>query len=339
MLDVLQVAEDELPALDDVIVASRTVHLPLSWDDPATREAIERYMRSVRDDAPWCPWNIEFIRRINGLESVDDVRRIVFDAEYLVLGLGDVYLGAPVAVPVDPRHRLVTTKYNPARTWTPENAVGIGGAYLCVYGMEGPGGYQFVGRTVPVWSRYGEGREFRPRHTVAAAVLRPDPLASGRVRTRCSTCGPRRAPGASSSTSTTACSAAPSTTRCSAREPTASRRSAVGANKPFDAERAAWEQAGEFARVESAASRLGRTAPGGRARWAAPGPCGRRRGRRRTRVCGDSTSRKATWSRRCTALVSMEAMKLETTVPRAGWRNRQPACCVAKGRSWRRGRP
>ncbi|MDQ1709533.1 MAG: urea carboxylase, partial [Frankiaceae bacterium] len=38
-----------------------------------------------------------------------------------------------------------------ARTWTPENAVGIGGVYLCVYGMEGPGGYQLVGRTVPVW--------------------------------------------------------------------------------------------------------------------------------------------------------------------------------------------
>ena len=50
------------------------------------------------------------------------------------------------------RHRLVTTKYNPARTWTPENAVGIGGAYLCVYGMEGPGGYQFVGRTTQVWN-------------------------------------------------------------------------------------------------------------------------------------------------------------------------------------------
>ncbi|MDT7658069.1 MAG: urea carboxylase, partial [Pseudonocardiales bacterium] len=42
-------------------------------------------------------------------------------------------------------------KYNPARTWTPQNAVGIGGIYLCVYGMEGPGGYQLVGRTVPVW--------------------------------------------------------------------------------------------------------------------------------------------------------------------------------------------
>jgi urea carboxylase len=71
-----------------------------------------------------------------------------------------VYLGAPVATPLDPRHRLVTTKYNPARTWTPENAVGIGGAYLCVYGMEGPGGYQFVGRTVQMWNRYRQTADF-----------------------------------------------------------------------------------------------------------------------------------------------------------------------------------
>jgi urea carboxylase len=157
MLGLLRELEPTLPATADLEVTSRIVRLPLSWDDPATRDAIDRYMRVVRDDAPWCPWNIEFIRRVNGLASVDDVQRIVFDASYLVLGLGDVYLGAPVAVPVDPRHRLVTTKYNPARTWTPENAVGIGGAYLCIYGMEGPGGYQFVGRTVPVWSRYGHG--------------------------------------------------------------------------------------------------------------------------------------------------------------------------------------
>ncbi|MCX6469767.1 MAG: 5-oxoprolinase/urea amidolyase family protein [Corynebacteriales bacterium] len=152
VLEWLRECEAELPSVTDLVVESRTVHLPLSWDDPATREATERYIHGVRADAPWCPWNIEFIRRMNGLPSVDDVHRVVFDAEYLVLGLGDVYLGAPVAVPTDPRHRLVTTKYNPARTWTPENAVGIGGAYLCVYGMEGPGGYQFVGRTTQVWN-------------------------------------------------------------------------------------------------------------------------------------------------------------------------------------------
>jgi urea carboxylase len=134
--------------------------LPLSWDDPSTQLAIDKYVQSVRRDAPWCPSNIEFIRRINGLDSVQQVRDIVFGASYLVMGLGDVYLGAPVATPLDPRHRLVTTKYNPARTWTPENAVGIGGSYLCVYGMEGPGGYQFVGRTVQMWNRFRRTADF-----------------------------------------------------------------------------------------------------------------------------------------------------------------------------------
>jgi urea carboxylase len=153
-------AEQALPDPDHLVVPSRTVYLPLSWDDPATRKAIDIYMRTVNKNAPWCPSNLEFIRRVNGLDSIDDVHRIVFGAEYLVLGLGDVYLGAPVATPVDPRHRLVTTKYNPARTWTPENAVGIGGAYMCVYGMEGPGGYQFVGRTVQVWNSWRATADF-----------------------------------------------------------------------------------------------------------------------------------------------------------------------------------
>jgi len=161
LLDVLTRAETELPSVDAIDVPTRIVHLPLSWDDPATRLAIEKYTQIVRKDAPWTPSNIEFIRRINGLADASAVKDIVFGARYLVLGLGDVYLGAPVATPLDPRHRLVTTKYNPARTWTPENAVGIGGAYLCIYGMEGPGGYQFVGRTVQVYNRFKATRYFQ----------------------------------------------------------------------------------------------------------------------------------------------------------------------------------
>jgi urea carboxylase len=160
LLDYLTTAESNLPSIDELTVPTRIVHLPLSWDDDSTQLAIDKYIQSVRADAPWCPSNIEFIRRINGLDSVESVREIVFAASYLVLGLGDVYLGAPVATPIDPRHRLVTTKYNPARTWTPENAVGIGGAYMCIYGMEGPGGYQFVGRTVPIWNRYRQTADF-----------------------------------------------------------------------------------------------------------------------------------------------------------------------------------
>jgi urea carboxylase len=161
LLDILAAGETRLASIDELQIATRIVNLPLSWDDESTQIAIAKYMQSVRADAPWCPSNIEFIRRVNGLAGVEDVKRIVFEASYLVLGLGDVYLGAPVTTPLDPRHRLVTTKYNPARTWTPENAVGIGGAYLCVYGMEGPGGYQFVGRTCQMWNTYKVTREFR----------------------------------------------------------------------------------------------------------------------------------------------------------------------------------
>ncbi len=150
-----------LPSVTDMVVASRIVHLPLAWNDSQTRLAIQKYETTVRPGAPWCPSNIDFIRRINDLDDADAVHDLVFKASYMVLGLGDVYLGAPVATPIDPRHRLVTTKYNPARTWTPENAVGIGGAYLCVYGMEGPGGYQFVGRTVQMWNRYRQTASFR----------------------------------------------------------------------------------------------------------------------------------------------------------------------------------
>ncbi|GAA1995427.1 5-oxoprolinase/urea amidolyase family protein [Nakamurella flavida] len=145
----------------------REVTLPIAFDHPGAHEAMARYQASVNPTAPWCPDNVEFIRRINDLGERDEVFDVMIAATYLVVGLGDVYLGAPVAVPLDPRHRLVTTKYNPARTWTPQNAVGIGGIYLCVYGMEGPGGYQLVGRTVPVWRLAEEtdtaaGTEARP---------------------------------------------------------------------------------------------------------------------------------------------------------------------------------
>jgi len=154
LLDTVAGLWDAVCSAQDLRVPSRIVHLPLSWDDPACQLAIDKYMTTVRKDAPWCPSNLEFIRRINDLPNLDEVHRTVFEASYLVMGLGDVYLGAPVATPLDPRHRLVTTKYNPARTWTAENSVGIGGAYMCVYGMEGPGGYQFVGRTLQMWNRY-----------------------------------------------------------------------------------------------------------------------------------------------------------------------------------------
>ena len=70
VVDLLQTYENNLPPVEEMEFSSRIVHLPLSWDDPSTQLAILKYMQIVREDAPWCPSNIEFICRINGLESV-----------------------------------------------------------------------------------------------------------------------------------------------------------------------------------------------------------------------------------------------------------------------------
>jgi urea carboxylase len=162
LVEVLVQAEKDLPSIESLEVPTRIVRMPLAYDESGIRLTIEKYQQSVRPQAPWLPSNIEFIRRMNGLDSVEQVRETVYSASYLVLGLGDVYLGAPCAVPVDPRHRFVTTKYNPARTFTVENVVGIGGVYMCVYGMEGPGGYQLVGRTAQIWNTHRRTAEFQP---------------------------------------------------------------------------------------------------------------------------------------------------------------------------------
>lgn len=160
LVDALLGIEQSLPAVGEMKVATRILRLPLAFEDEATLDAVARYRQSVRDTAPWLPNNVEFIRRINGLDSVEQVRDIIYDASYMVLGLGDVYLGAPCAVPVDPRHRLLTSKYNPARTYTAEGTVGIGGVYMCIYGMDSPGGYQLVGRTLPIWNKFIKNRTF-----------------------------------------------------------------------------------------------------------------------------------------------------------------------------------
>jgi urea carboxylase len=152
--------EETLPDVADLKVATRVVHLPIAFEDSATLGAIQRYRETVRADAPWLPSNMEFLRRINGLGTTAEVQEIIRTARYMVLGLGDVYLGAPCAVPVDPRHRLLSSKYNPARTFTAEGTVGIGGMYMCIYGMDSPGGYQLVGRTLPIWNKFLKNAQF-----------------------------------------------------------------------------------------------------------------------------------------------------------------------------------
>ncbi|KAK9838176.1 hypothetical protein WJX81_006705 [Elliptochloris bilobata] len=171
LLELLEAADRALLLASDQVLQTRIVHLPMAFNDKWTNDAVAKYMKSSRAEGPYLPSNVDFVAANNGLpEGAEAVRALVMAASYMVMGLGDVYLGAPCAVPVDPRHRLVVPKYNPARTFTPEGAVGLGGTYMCIYPMESPGGtrhgfcwYQLVGRTLPIWNTFGRVGPFTPQ--------------------------------------------------------------------------------------------------------------------------------------------------------------------------------
>lgn len=161
LVGILKEIEAVLPCADDVEVPSRLVHLPIAFHDRWTLDAIAKYRRSVRAEAPYLPDNAEFVARCNGLDNVEQVFEYLQKSQIMIIGLGDVYLGAPCAVSLDPRYRLEAPKYNPARTYTCEGGVGIGGAFLCIYPMESPGGYQLVGRTLPIWNTWQATPDFK----------------------------------------------------------------------------------------------------------------------------------------------------------------------------------
>ncbi|VEU22249.1 DEKNAAC103246 [Brettanomyces naardenensis] len=156
LVETLVAYEAEVAFSNKWTVPSKVIHLPMAFEDKKTLGAVDRYRETIRSTAPWLPNNVDFIAQINGL-SHSDVKDMLYSARFLVLGLGDVFLGAPCAVPLDPRQRFLGTKYNPSRIFTPNGTVGIGGMYMCIYTMESPGGYQLVGRTVPIWDKLSLG--------------------------------------------------------------------------------------------------------------------------------------------------------------------------------------
>lgn len=153
LLDCLIAYESEIQFNKNWSVKSKIFRLPMAFEDSKTLDCVTRYRETIRSEAPWLPNNVDFIANVNDIER-SDVKNMLYSAKFMVLGLGDVFLGSPCAVPLDPRHRYLGTKYNPSRTHTTRGVVGIGGMYMCIYDAEGsPGGYQLVGRTITAWDK------------------------------------------------------------------------------------------------------------------------------------------------------------------------------------------
>lgn len=133
-------------------IPSRVVHLPLAFDDSQTRQAVQRYIHSIRKDAPNCEGgsNVDYIVRYNGLADREELFETVLATEQWTAFIG-FFPGLPFMFPLDPRDAVFVPKYNPTRTWTPEGALGIGGPCFAIYPVESAGGYQLLGRTLPIY--------------------------------------------------------------------------------------------------------------------------------------------------------------------------------------------
>ena len=151
LIDEIAECEDALTSLDEMVIPSRLIKLPVAFEDTETKKAVERYLQLIRPDAPNCEggYNLDYISQCNGV-SVEVCKEKFMQTEWFNSGCG-FWPGGGFFWPLDPRCALVVPKYNPPRTWTPEGAVGIGGPCAFTYTTPTGGGYQLMGRTIPTF--------------------------------------------------------------------------------------------------------------------------------------------------------------------------------------------
>lgn len=151
LIEEIKEAEESVASIEDIVVESRLIHLPIAFEDSETKKAVEKYVKEVRPDAPNVinGYNLEYIAMCNGV-TVDEVKKMILGTEWYNSG-GGFWPGGGFFWPMDPRCAIVVPKYNPPRTWTPEGAVGIGGPCIFTYTTPTGGGYQLFGRTIPTF--------------------------------------------------------------------------------------------------------------------------------------------------------------------------------------------
>jgi allophanate hydrolase subunit 1 len=169
----LHAVTEGLPAEREMTIPSRLIHLPVAFDDEQTRAAVARYINTIRKDAPNAEGgnNIDYVVRYNGFADREELYEAVVATEHWAAFIG-FFPGLPFMFPLDPRYVVVAPKYNPTRTWTPEGALGVGGPCWAIYPVESAGGYQLVGRTLPIYDVAARNAVFRENPLLLRAADR-----------------------------------------------------------------------------------------------------------------------------------------------------------------------
>lgn len=150
LLEKLIKIESEIPSIETLKIPSKVYKLPVCFKHSAIDHSIKRYMHSQRPHAPYLPDNIEYLMRANCIETYEEFKNCIIDKPEIVVAVSFLCAN-PLLVNTDPRSRFLTSKYNPARTSTPQGAIGSGGVSQSIYSVESPGGYMIWGMTLPNW--------------------------------------------------------------------------------------------------------------------------------------------------------------------------------------------
>jgi urea carboxylase len=159
LLKELQQLERKVEDLDDIVISSRLVDVPVLFEDPWTHEAVMRFRDRHQDPNST---DLEYSARINGYSSKEDFIEAITRAPFLVSMVGFVP-GLPWCFQMVPREKQIEVpKYVRPRTYTPERTFGFGGAFAVIYPVQGAGGYQMFGiAPAPIYQKEQTLPDFR----------------------------------------------------------------------------------------------------------------------------------------------------------------------------------
>ena len=164
---VKQLREIEHSAEHIESLSSRLVDIPVLYDDPWSKECAARFGERHQDPSIT---NLEYLMKINGFTDKEEFIAAHSGVPYWVSMVGFVP-GTAWGYQMVPRERAIQApKYVRPRTDTPERTVSQGGAFMAIYPVRGPGGYQLMGQTpVPIYDPTGSLVDLRERYILAIA--------------------------------------------------------------------------------------------------------------------------------------------------------------------------
>jgi urea carboxylase len=173
----------ELQAIDarlgdpaDFRFPARVVDVPILYDDPWSTECLMRYRDHHQDPDST---DLEYMARINGFDTVQELITAHSDPPYLVMGVGFTP-ACYWSVAMVPREQIVVAPtYIRPRIDTPERAFSHGGCFAAIYPSPGPGGYQLIGMApAPIFDPHQQLEDFAdsPVFTQVGDIFKHRPI-------------------------------------------------------------------------------------------------------------------------------------------------------------------